>query len=54
MDDAPWFDAPDLFDQERIRLGDIDGSGITDISTSGPPRLPSISTSRATAGQPRA
>lgn len=31
MDDAPWFDAPDRFDQQRIRLADIDGSGVTDI-----------------------
>ena len=31
MDDAPWFDAPDLFNQQRIRLADIDGSGVTDI-----------------------
>jgi hypothetical protein len=31
MDKAPWFDAPDLFDQRRIRLADIDGSGTTDI-----------------------
>jgi len=31
MDDAPWFDSPDLFDQRRIRLADIDGSGVTDI-----------------------
>jgi RHS repeat-associated protein len=31
MDQAPWFDAPDLFDQRRIRLADIDGSGGTDI-----------------------
>lgn len=31
MDYAPWFDAPDLFDQRRIRLADIDGSGVTDI-----------------------
>lgn len=31
MDEAPWFDAPDQFDQRRIRLGDIDGSGATDI-----------------------
>ncbi|GCE06808.1 SpvB/TcaC N-terminal domain-containing protein [Dictyobacter aurantiacus] len=28
---APWFDLPDLFDQKRIRLADIDGSGTTDI-----------------------
>jgi hypothetical protein len=31
MDNAPWFDHPDQFDQERIRLADIDGSGTTDI-----------------------
>lgn len=31
MDNAPWFDAPDLFDQRRVRLADIDGSGVTDI-----------------------
>ncbi len=31
MDDAPWFDAPDLFDQRRVRLADIDGSGTSDI-----------------------
>ena len=31
MDDAPRFDAPDQFDPRRIRLADIDGSGVTDI-----------------------
>jgi RHS repeat-associated protein len=31
MDNAPWFDATDQFDQRRIRLADIDGSGVTDI-----------------------
>src|SRR5262249_40383006 len=31
MDRAPWFDHPDLFDQRRVRLADIDGSGTTDI-----------------------
>ena len=31
MDMAPWFDAPDLFDPARIRLADIDGSGVADI-----------------------
>lgn len=31
MDNAPWFDTPDQFDQRRIRLVDIDGSGTTDI-----------------------
>jgi RHS repeat-associated protein len=31
MDAAPWFDEPDQFDQHRIRLADIDGSGMVDI-----------------------
>ncbi len=31
MDQAPWFESPDLFDGRRIRLADIDGSGTTDI-----------------------
>ncbi len=31
MDNAPWLDLPDQFDQKRIRLADIDGSGTTDI-----------------------
>jgi Salmonella virulence plasmid 65kDa B protein/Insecticide toxin TcdB middle/C-terminal region/Insecticide toxin TcdB middle/N-terminal region len=31
MDNAPWFDRPDIFDQRRIVLADIDGSGTTDI-----------------------
>jgi RHS repeat-associated protein len=31
MDGSPWFDPQDLFDQRRIRLADIDGSGTTDI-----------------------
>ena len=31
MDNSPWFDDPDQFDQKRIRLADIDGSGTTDI-----------------------
>ncbi len=31
MDNSPWFDSEDQFDQKRIRLGDIDGSGTTDI-----------------------
>ena len=31
MDNSPWFDAPDLFDQRRILMADIDGSGVTDI-----------------------
>ncbi|MCC3474020.1 MAG: toxin [Microcoleus sp. PH2017_15_JOR_U_A] len=31
MDNSPWFDAPDIFNQRRILLADIDGSGTTDI-----------------------
>jgi RHS repeat-associated protein len=31
MDQAPWFEAPDLFDGRRLRLADIDGSGTADI-----------------------
>ncbi len=31
MDNAPWFDNPDQFDSRRIRIGDIDGSGMSDI-----------------------
>jgi hypothetical protein len=31
MDGAPWFDRPDQFNQQRVRLADIDGSGTTDI-----------------------
>jgi RHS repeat-associated protein len=31
MDNSPYFDVADQFDQQRIRLTDIDGSGTTDI-----------------------
>ena len=31
MDNAPWFDDPDHFEPQRVRLADIDGSGTTDI-----------------------
>ena len=31
MDHAPWFDQPECFEQQRVRLADIDGSGTTDI-----------------------
>src|SRR2546426_135572 len=31
MSNAPLFDYPNLFDQKRIRVADIDGSGTTDI-----------------------
>ena len=31
MDQAPWFDAPDQFNARRVRLADVDGSGVADI-----------------------
>ncbi|MBI4488140.1 MAG: toxin [Deltaproteobacteria bacterium] len=31
MDNAPWFERSEIFDPRRIRLADIDGSGVTDI-----------------------
>ncbi len=31
MDDAPWFDAPDRFETARIRVADVDGSGVSDV-----------------------
>jgi len=31
MDEAPWLDSPDQFDQRRVRLADIDGSGTSDL-----------------------
>ncbi|MBF2050573.1 MAG: toxin [Elainella sp. C42_A2020_010] len=31
MGHAPYFDHPELFEQRRVRLADIDGSGTTDI-----------------------
>jgi RHS repeat-associated protein len=31
MDGAPAFDNPDLFDQRRLRLADLDGSGTADL-----------------------
>ena len=31
MDGAPAFDSPDVFDQRRIRLADLDGSGTADL-----------------------
>jgi RHS repeat-associated protein len=31
LGNAPWFDIPDLFDQKRVRLADIDGSGTSDV-----------------------
>src|SRR5262249_27769123 len=39
MDNAPWFDTPDQFNQRRIRLADIDGSGTTDILYLGTQRI---------------
>ncbi len=31
MDNAPWFDHPELYDPDRVRLTDIDGTGVADI-----------------------
>jgi len=31
MDNLPWFDFPDQFDQRRVRLADVDGSGNADL-----------------------
>jgi RHS repeat-associated protein len=31
MDRSPWFDQPGLFNQQRVRLADTDGNGLTDI-----------------------
>ncbi|HLG61748.1 MAG TPA: SpvB/TcaC N-terminal domain-containing protein [Ktedonosporobacter sp.] len=31
MDAAPWFTTTELFDQQRVRLADIDGSGTADL-----------------------
>ncbi|MDN3514332.1 MAG: hypothetical protein NG747_08030 [Candidatus Brocadia sp.] len=39
MDNAPYFDHPELFEQRRIRLADIDGSGTTDILYLAPDRV---------------
>jgi RHS repeat-associated protein len=39
MDNAPWFDTPGEFDQKRLRLADIDGSGTTDLIYLGADRI---------------
>lgn len=31
MEGSPWLDEPDQFDQQRVRLADIDGSGASDL-----------------------
>ncbi|MEO8562247.1 MAG: SpvB/TcaC N-terminal domain-containing protein [bacterium] len=31
MSDSPLFDAPDIFEQHRVRIADVDGSGCVDI-----------------------
>ena len=31
MDDSPWMDQPGHFDQRRVRLGDVDGTGCADL-----------------------
>jgi len=53
MDSAPWFDNPDHFDNKRIRLADIDGSGTTTSFTCTAMAYACTSTSRATAGASR-
>ena len=39
MDNSPWLDTPDQFDQQRVRLADIDGSGNTDLIYLGRDRI---------------
>jgi RHS repeat-associated protein len=39
MDGAPWFESQDLFDERRIRLADLDGSGTADLVYLGPERV---------------
>ena len=39
MDNAPLFDHPDQFEQQRVRFADIDGSGTNDIIYLGPDRI---------------
>lgn len=39
MDAAPRFDRDELFDPGRLRLVDVDGSGVTDIIYSGPEEI---------------
>ncbi len=39
MDNAPLFDLEDQFDQRRLRLADIDGSGTTDLVYLGAPTV---------------
>jgi len=36
LDRSPWLDEPDRFDQRRVRLVDVDGSGTTDLVYLGP------------------
>jgi RHS repeat-associated protein len=31
MDGAPWFDPPDDFNARRVRLADVDGTGVADL-----------------------
>ena len=50
MDGAPWFDSQDLFDERRIRLADLDGSGTADLVYLGPARSPLVQPS-GTPGQ---
>jgi RHS repeat-associated protein len=36
MDRSPWMDQPGLFDQRRVQLGDVDGTGCMDVVYLGP------------------
>ncbi|WP_198675872.1 SpvB/TcaC N-terminal domain-containing protein [Kribbella monticola] len=39
MSDSPFFDRPDQFDASRLRLADVDGSGLVDILYVGPTQV---------------
>lgn len=39
MSNAPWFDTPELFDERRLRLVDLDGAGTTDLIYLGRERI---------------
>src|SRR5579883_2196511 len=40
MDHSPWLDHPEMFDQRRVRLSDVDGSGTADLIYLGYGRKP--------------
>jgi hypothetical protein len=39
MENAPWFDVPEQFDQRRVRIADVDGSGTSDLLYLGAERV---------------